>query len=159
GDVLHEVELLVAGGHPEVGAVVTDVLAGDLSEVVDCGESRLATERWIGQHQGGALLRPGRFGERIADVDQRPTARFADAVQSRFICASLAVPCTSSIPEIPPSRRCCASSLVSSSPWCRWMYSCAASRKPPVPQAGSMTVSSGRGRTQRTIASMSARGV
>ena len=37
--------------------------------------------------------------------------------------------------------------------------SCAASRKPPVPQAGSTTVSAGPGWMQSTIAEISARGV
>jgi hypothetical protein len=36
---------------------------------------------------------------------------------------------------------------------------CAANRKPPVPRAGSTTLSPGSGRTQSTMASMSDRGV
>lgn len=80
-DVLEEVELFVAGGGPEVGALVFLFLGGDLAVVADDGVAALFAEGGIGENHvefpaaglgegvafgdGGAPLRQG-FGGRVA---------------------------------------------------------------------------------------------
>ena len=77
--------------------------------------------------------------------------------------ASRAVASTSSTPrtERPSLRlhRCCGVSCVPVAAAVRSMCSIAESRNPPVPQAGSTTVSSGVGRIASTMAWISGRGV
>ena len=56
-DVLEEVELLVAGGGPEVGALHRQRLPLRLALAVDEGQGRLAAEGRVGQHQVVVILR------------------------------------------------------------------------------------------------------
>ena len=79
--------------------------------------------------------------------------------RKRFIAARRAVFLTSSVPQMPPLLRCLRCSGVRRLPYSLRMYSAAASRKPPVPLAGSVIVSSGVGRTQSMMAWISGRGV
>ena len=74
------------------------------------------------------------------------------------MAASRAVPSTSSTPCTNPSLKWSRSSGVSSSAW-REAYSWATRRNPPVPAAGSITVSWAVGCRASTIAWISGRGV
>ena len=113
---------LLLRGDPEVGALVARVLASDLAELVDGAEPGLPPERRVRQHQRRALVLGSAASKRVADVDQRGTVRLADAVQQQVhLRPAGRCRATSSTPEIPPDRRCCASSLVRLSAWCCWM--------------------------------------
>ena len=75
--VLDEVQLLVAGGGPEVGALDDQALAGRFARGVDEGQAGLASERRIGQHhvEVDARMR----AQAVVDDDVGLVA--ADAVQ------------------------------------------------------------------------------
>ncbi len=77
GDVLDKVELLVAGGGPEIVALVGQGIPLGFAFAVDNGHAALLAKGRIGQHHIEALTRIG--DKRIVDFNRRvlPT----DAVQ------------------------------------------------------------------------------
>jgi hypothetical protein len=77
-DVLDEVELFVARGHPEVVALVRIVIAGNPAELIDGTEAGFPAERRICQHQCRMLAR--RLGERIPHLDKFRTVGLSDAM-------------------------------------------------------------------------------
>ncbi len=78
-DVLDEVELLVAGGGPEVVAHDGLRLALELAVVGDEGDAALLAEGRVGQHQVEAVA--GVAGEAVGDADRAVQQLVADAVQ------------------------------------------------------------------------------
>ena len=80
-DVLDEVELLVRGRRPEVGAVVGERLAVGLALLVDDRDGRLLAEGRIGDHDVDVVA--GLVAQGVVGADRRLAAcrRRADAVQ------------------------------------------------------------------------------
>ena len=80
-DALHEVELLVAGAGPEIGAIDGQRFATGLARVVDDGDTALLAERRIGQHD---VVLAVLLAQRIAGDHRQLLVGFAaDAVQQQ----------------------------------------------------------------------------
>ena len=117
---------------------------------------RLLPERRIRQHHVEAVARVGL--ERVVHGDRAVRVLGADAVQEQVHHAEP----RGRVDDLPPAERVEAEVplLVGvEQRGAATIHSCAASRKPPVPQAGSQIVIPGSGRMTSTIAWISGRGV